>query len=99
MYRPNGQVRRMTDKQSALLEDADREAWAKWSVKPPKEDIPAGMPSIPVNPSGTTPSGVLWLPMPQSSSGLACRPRLLRAGTRCRLRLAELFRPELTVGR
>lgn len=34
------QVRRMTDKQAALIEKADREAWAMWSVKPSKEDIP-----------------------------------------------------------
>ncbi len=34
------QVRRMTDKQSVLTGKPDREAWAKWSVKPSKEDIP-----------------------------------------------------------
>ncbi len=34
------QVRRMTDKQAVMREIADRQAWAKWSVKPSKEDIP-----------------------------------------------------------
>lgn len=91
------QVRRMTDKQSALLEDADREAWAKWSVKPSKEDIPGSWYAVNTRESirdDTIRSALV------ANAAIIERPGLPTTSPAGRYALqaefAELFRPELS---
>lgn len=93
------QVRRMTDKQSALLEDADREAWAKLSVKPSKEDIPGSWYAVNTRESirdDTIRSALV------ANSAIIERPGLPTTSPAGRYALqaefAELFRPKLTDG-
>ena len=90
------QVRRMTDRQSALLEDADRETWAKWSVKPSKEDIPGSWYAVNTRESirdDTIRSALI------ANAAVIERPGLPTTSPAGRYALqaefAELFRPEL----